>query len=217
MGRPRPVKGNAAVLWNRWRLVKDSELYDIEADPDQRRNVIEDHPDIVGKMRAHYDAWWSAVEPRVNEFSRIHVGSLEEPLTKLTPCDWQDVFLDTQGQIRRGPNKNAPWGIFVEQGGLYEFALRRWPFEADAAIDAGVPEYQGVDGNYRLGTALPIKGARLVVASQECTSTVAAGQKVTAFEVRLERGPAEVQTWFTDAAGQELCGAYYVYVRHMAD
>ncbi len=33
------------------------------------------------------------------------------------------------------------------------------------------------------------------------------------FTVPLQRGPAELQTWFRDAYGQEICGAYYVYVR----
>ena len=34
-------------------------------------------------------------------------------------------------------------------------------FEADEAIAAVVPEYRGVDGAYRAGTALPIVAARL--------------------------------------------------------
>jgi hypothetical protein len=37
--------------------------------------------------------------------------------------------------------------------------------------------------------------------------------KVVTFRVGLKQGPAELQTWFRDATGQEICGAYYVSVR----
>lgn len=217
MGQPRPKSGDAAVLWRNWRLVKDTELYDIAEDPGQNNDVAEEHPNVIREMRDHYKRWWSSVEPRVNEFSRIHIGSAMEPLIKLTPCDWQDVFLDTQGQIRRGPKKNGAWGLYVEKAGEYEFALRRWPFEADTAIDAAVPQYKGVDGSYREGTALPVSSARLRVGNTERSGKVAPGQKVTSFQLRLEQGPVDAQTWFLDANGEELCGAYYVYVRRVTD
>lgn len=217
MGAPRPQRGDAAVLWRDWRLVQDRELYNLADDPAQTRNVLAAHPEVAARMREHYARWWAGVEPRVNEFSRIHVGSAHEPLTRLTPCDWQDVFLDTQGQIRNGPNKSAPWALHVERPGLYEFALRRWPAEADAAIAAGLPKYQGVDGEYRAGTALPVRASRLRIGHESHEAPVSADQKVAAFTARLARGPVDVQTWFLDEAGEPLCGAYYVYIRRVAD
>jgi arylsulfatase A-like enzyme len=212
MNQPQPRKGDAAVLWKKWRLVSDTELYYIALDPAQQRNVIGQFPDVTAKMRKHYDKWWSGVEPRVNEFSDIHIGSERENPTMLTPCDWRDVFLDQQGQIRRN-RTNGVWNLFVERDGNYEFSLRRWPIEADAAIAAGVPEYQGVDGVYHAGEALPIARARLKISGVEKAKAVASSDKEIAFSISLKRGRAELQTWFLDAGGKELCGAYYVYVR----
>ena len=44
---------------------------------------------------------------------------------------------------------------------------------------------------------------------------VVTDDKAVTFNVTLPRGPMELQTWFRDAAGQEIAGAYYVYVRAM--
>ena len=41
------ARANAAVLWNKWRLVKDKELYDLATDPGQDKDVAAEHPDVV--------------------------------------------------------------------------------------------------------------------------------------------------------------------------
>jgi arylsulfatase A-like enzyme len=56
-------KGQAAVLWRRWRLVHDRELYDLGADPAQANDVAVSHPDIVVRLRGIYEEWWSRIEP----------------------------------------------------------------------------------------------------------------------------------------------------------
>jgi arylsulfatase len=50
-GGQRPIRGEAAVMWNQWRLVKDKELYDIKADPAQAKDVAGQHPEIVKKLQ----------------------------------------------------------------------------------------------------------------------------------------------------------------------
>ena len=59
---------NCAVRSQRWRLVNHKELYDIAADPGEENEVAADHPDVVKKMQAVYDAWWEKTRPlMVNE------------------------------------------------------------------------------------------------------------------------------------------------------
>lgn len=215
MNAPRPTKGDAAVLWQRWRLVQDKELYDLRTDPGQQRDVADKHPDVVGRMRAHYERWWAQVEPRVNEFSPIHVGSDAENPVLLSPCDWQDVFLDQAAQVRRGEKKNGIWNLFVERAGEYEITLRRWPVEADAPISASLPEYKAADGTFAPGIAIPVAQARLRVGSAVVSRPVSKEDKAVTFTVALPAGRTTLQTWFTDTKRQELCGAYYVYVRRL--
>ena len=175
--------------------------------------MIEQQPDVAAKLRAHYDAWWSRIAPRVNEFGRVTIGSGREPASLLSPCDWQDVFLDQSRQVRAGEPKNGAWNLHVERDGDYEISLRRWPVEADAPIAAGVPAYTAVDGQFIAGKALPIAMARLQVAGFDESRPVAKEDVAVVFTAALKAGPARLQTWFLDANGKALCGAYYAVVR----
>jgi len=215
MNAPQPREGDAAVLWGKWRLVNDSELYDRRSDPAQKNDIAASHPEIVRQMRSHYRRWWSGVAPRVNEFSAVHLGSDAENAVLLSPCDWQDVFLDQSGQVRRGERKNGLWNVMIERDGEFEISLRRWPVEADAPISAGLPEYRAADGVYAAGVALPIQKARLAIGPFDASRPVVENDKDVTFRVSLKAGRTQLQTWFYDAQDQELCGAYYVYVRRL--
>ena len=52
-------------------LVNNAELYDLKIDPGETTNVIEQHPEIVARLRAAYDEWWSEVLPRLENEDAI--------------------------------------------------------------------------------------------------------------------------------------------------
>lgn len=57
-----------AVRSDRFRFVNNNALYDMQADPGQKVNVIDQHPELVKKMRTAYNTWWSEVRPMmINE------------------------------------------------------------------------------------------------------------------------------------------------------
>lgn len=57
-----------AVRTERFRLVNNRELFDVDADPFETTNVIDQHPEAVAAMRQSYDAWWTETVPlMVNE------------------------------------------------------------------------------------------------------------------------------------------------------
>ena len=207
----RPKKGDALVMWKKWRLVANRELYDLASDPGQQRNVIDTHPEIAGQLRDHYDRWWAAIEPRVFEFLPVHIGSAEENPCQLSPCEWQDVFLDQQNQVRR-QKRNGIWTLKVERAGEYAFSLRRWPLEADRAIRAPMPAFKTVDGSYLAGDAFPVAQAEIRIAGSSLSKPVGPDDREATFRVTLPEGRTEMQTWFRDASGGEIAGAYYVYV-----
>jgi arylsulfatase len=212
MNDATPDKFDSAVLWRKWRLLKGAELYDVATDPAQERNVAKDHPDVVAAMRKHYETWWADIEPRVNVLSRLVIGSDAEPLTLLSPADWQDLLLDQQLQVRTALARNSHWNLEVARNGEYTFELRRWPREADLPLRAGAPPFKGVDGELPAGKALPIAKARLKVAGTELSAAVGPDDQFVRFSLPLTKGDVQAQTWLYDDAGKELCGAYYVYV-----
>jgi arylsulfatase len=59
---------NSSIRDSRYRLVQNTELFDLQADKGETTNVIEQHPEEATKLRAAYDQWWSDVQPLlVNE------------------------------------------------------------------------------------------------------------------------------------------------------
>ena len=213
----RPQWGDAAVLWNKWRLVSGTKLYDVSKDLAQENNVIEQHPEIAARMRDHYEQWWREVEPRLNSYLPVHIGSPRDNPTLVSPCEWADVFLDQGVQVRRGVRKNGMWHVQVEENGRYEFRLRRWPEDVDVAMRAGLPPHRGEDGGFPAGAALPIANARLRVGGRDQSQFVAPDDREAVFNLQLRTGRTTMQTWFYDDAGNEISGAYYVYVKRTTE
>jgi arylsulfatase A-like enzyme len=77
-----------AVRSAQYRLVNNTELFDIKADPGETKNVIADHAEIVAEMRKAYDQWWSeilpalenedAIGPEVNPYHALFRQQFEE-------------------------------------------------------------------------------------------------------------------------------------------
>ncbi|MDX1980857.1 MAG: sulfatase-like hydrolase/transferase [Bryobacteraceae bacterium] len=208
----RPQFGDAAVLWRKWRLVSHSKLYDVAKDPAQQNDVAGQYPEIASRMREHYDGWWKNVSPRLDTFLPVHIGAEEENPALVSPTEWADVFLDQGTQIRRGQRKNGAWHVMVEHDGEYTFTLRRWPREIDVPMRAGLKAHDGEGGDYPAGVALPIARARLAIAALDLSAAVGAEDREAVFTLRLSEGWTKMQTWFYDATGQEISGAYFVYV-----
>ena len=59
---------NFSVRNQQFRLVNNTDLFDMETDPSQTTNVIDQHAETVSEMRTAYDAWWKETRPMmVNE------------------------------------------------------------------------------------------------------------------------------------------------------
>ncbi|MGF1578574.1 MAG: arylsulfatase [Gemmataceae bacterium] len=207
-----PQRDGAAVLWGPWRLLENRELYNVREDPHQDHDVAAQHPKIVSKMRTYLNKWWDGVKDRVKEPQRVIIGSEAENPMMLTACEWLDVFVDQQGQIRSGVQRNGTWYLKVARSGKYEFELRRWPRERAVGLDKGLPQTKVTDGVYRLGKAIPIASAQLRIGRQLQMGKPDADGESVRFTVKLRAGLTTLMTTFLDAQGRELCGAYYVYV-----
>ncbi|MCE9553567.1 MAG: arylsulfatase [Planctomycetes bacterium] len=208
-------QGDAAVLWNKWRLIKGNELYDLRSDPGQQKNVLADHPEVVESMRRHYDSWWEKLMPQAAEYCPISIGSERENPTRLTACDWAGAYCDNYFCYRQGENINGAWHLRVEQPGTYTISLRRWPTESGLRITAAAPPLQGTYGNLPAGKALPIAAAKVKIGSFQAEQQVGKDDQQATFTAELPAGRTQVFTWFLDASGKPLCGAYYVSIERI--
>ena len=204
------------VLWKRWRLLEGTELYDLDSDPEQQHNVIGEHPEIAAKMQEAMDDWWRGVEPIANQVQRVIIGSEEENPMLLTACEWRDVFVDQQRQVRWAERKNSYWDLLVDRPGAYRFELRRWPRESGLALTEACAETEFTDGMGEAGVAMPIAAARMMIDRRVFSEQTAPGDDAVVFEVELDAGQTLLHTWFDDERGQPICGAYYVHVERLA-
>jgi len=211
-----PQREGAAVLWKRWRLLGDKELYNLEDDPLQERNVIGSHPEVAAQMRARLDAWWEGVAGRANEFQPVVIGHAAENPVTLTACEWSDVFLDQQAQVRRGERKNGIWHVEVADAGEYAFRVSRWPYAAGLGLTEGIPAMRVTDGELPAGDAWPVAAARLRVGDIVRTAAAEPGAWSVRFVLPVVAGRTTLEATFLGAAGGDIAGAYYVTAERLS-
>jgi len=195
----------SAVMTQRWRLINGKELYDIQADPAQKKDVAGENPEVVKELRGFYEKLWADFSERFDEYCRIVIGSDKQNPTRLMSHDWHTPRVPwNQGAIRNAMQANGFWAVEIDRDGTYEFGLRRWPKEVNAPINAAV------DG----GKTIQVASARIKVADVDQSKPVNPDAKQVTFKIDLKAGKTKLQTWFTDDKGVSR-GAYYVYARRL--
>ncbi|MCG8652069.1 MAG: sulfatase-like hydrolase/transferase, partial [Pirellulales bacterium] len=216
-----PIKWRkSAVMTSRWRLVNGKELYDIKADPGQKKDVAGDNQAVVQRLTQFYEDWWAELEPTFANATAIYLGHPAENPARLTSHDWITTGSTpwNQAHIRKamtGKPNTGFWNVKVVEDGVYEIRLRRWPAEADRSIDSALPPGAPVPGvnAYRTtrGKAIAPTKATLRIGDVSSTQPVAAGVKEVTFELNLKAGKTQMEALFETADGQQY-GAYYAYV-----
>jgi arylsulfatase/arylsulfatase A len=121
----QPVRyGNFMIRSGQWKLLHASgfgkerftgdalfELYNLNNDPLESQNLIQDEPKVAARLRRTYDAWFDDVSStRHNNYAppRIHVGTKHENPTVLTRQDWRGGTW--------GKNSTGFWELRAEPG-----------------------------------------------------------------------------------------------------
>ena len=186
------------VADQRWRLVGD-ELFDLENDPGQTKNVSAEYPDVVKQLNAFYDSFWGDVAKEVDQYQRIYLGSDVRSETYLTAHDWhsQDIVA-YQGDVNRNRKVNGMWAVDVKRPGTYQFRLRMRPD----------------------GVAHPVGGTFALVRSnnQESYRAIQAAADEAVLTLTLDEGPAMIKTVLkSDESSGEEQGFYFAYVRYLGE
>jgi len=214
---------SSSVMTSRWRLINGEQLYDMDADPSQKRDVAEAYPAEVRELREQYETWWTEIEPSFSDATAIIVGHPAENPAKLTCHDWVCEAHPPWNQRAVRAAKTTPegtgfWNIEVSAAGKYQIELRRWPKEAKAGLSQGLPPGQPVPGQqaYRMmdGRKFQVASASLSVAGLELTTEVEADAVAAVFETELPVGRTQLKGLLQTESGDEM-GAFYVYVKRL--
>jgi len=118
-GERGELYNNCAARTQRYKMVNGTELYDLQEDPAESRNLAAAQPERLAQMRAGYEAWFRDVAATRNfEVPRIYLGTKFENPVLLTRQDW------------RGPHASweaagqGYWEVDVRESGTYECDLR---------------------------------------------------------------------------------------------
>jgi arylsulfatase len=216
--RQRPIKYDAAVIWNQWRLQKGAELYDIIKDRAQKTDVSTQFPDVAAKMKAFYDDWWNKLDPALFQPIPMIIGSAAQNPVLLTCIDWWEVDCDNINFVSNGTGgpRGGSWTVQVEAKGNYRIELRRWPFHTNKSIGSegpratihGRPLTQAVK-------KMPAYHAVFEINGKEQSVSVKPEDVGAVFQVSLDKGMSKLQGWFRDAEKKDLCGAYYALVTRL--
>jgi arylsulfatase B len=160
-----PIKWRkSAVMSEQWRLINGKELYDIDKDPGQKKNLASEHPEQIKKMRAFYEDWWNELEPTFAQTTEIYLGHEDHPVVSMTSHDWiqndnppWNQGSNRQGAAPKGGKHKGHWAVKVLEEGNYNFELRRWPAEADKPITGGLPALPNVPGASKAFSTVPGK------------------------------------------------------------
>ncbi|WP_299555985.1 arylsulfatase [Seonamhaeicola sp.] len=214
-----------AGMTNKWRLVDNRELYNIESDPGQMNNVIGEHPEVVEGIREAHKNYWAKVTPGDRERPRFIIGHPDDPEIFLTPSDWYLPKVPwNHAQVASGRPEAGEWLVTIAEQGNYRFEVRRWPREASATIQ-GVAVFQkqvdawDVNGGvekfiYRDGEmkALNVNTISLEVGEHKKTAKVDPKETHVIFDFELKEGDKTVKGIMLDDQNQVIAGTYYVYV-----
>jgi hypothetical protein len=134
LGDTRMTPGS--VRTQQYRLVNRGEgyeLYDMVADPEQKRDIADQHPGVAQRLAAAYEAWYRDVTSRGTEAPLLPVG---HPKTDVVALQAEDSTLEGKLKFRRkqgwahdsvlnwgSRDDRVVWNIDVLQSGRYEVSL----------------------------------------------------------------------------------------------
>jgi arylsulfatase len=207
-----PKKFECCIVWNMWRLVNGTELYDVVKDRAQTKNLSQDDPIIMALMKDYYEGWWKGVEPMLDDFVPNYIGTKQQLRVELTSADWENIYADNAGYVRQavGGPTGGKWHIHVEEAGEYEFTLHRWPEQTKKALGDKYDDPKDKKGDSK---SFPtITKAKVEIAGVKGEAAADAKALGAPVKVTLPAGKTTLKAWFSDADGKDLCGAFYVYV-----
>ncbi len=184
----------SAVMTDQWRLVNGTQLFDIQKDPGQKKEIAVKHPAVVKQLRQEYEKWYKDISVRFDDYVQIELGSPKENPAHLTAHDWHAHIRQipwNQTLIQKDLQGNGFWAVNVSRAGTYKITLRSRPKEVNHPLDA--------------------TDARLTIGKVDVSQQVKKGATSTTFLLKLPRGNAMLQTWLTSKSGKKR-GAYYAEV-----
>ncbi|QZT37987.1 arylsulfatase [Halosquirtibacter xylanolyticus] len=141
---PTPYK-ESTIMHKRWHLVNGKELYDIQRDPSQKKDIAKKNPSVVRDMQRRYMEWYQQNTNDLNNPVRIWIGDPQCPVVYLTSQDHytkdKNSIWHGRGAIKKDTN-NGPWKIHVVRPGRYKITASRYPLYMKESISQNIQKHK---------------------------------------------------------------------------
>ncbi|MEO7650779.1 MAG: sulfatase-like hydrolase/transferase, partial [Bryobacteraceae bacterium] len=219
--RPTP-RSKWAVTGRRYKLV-GAELYDLQNDPGEKRNIAAANPEVAREMRGQFDTWFADVtRGKTFQPAPIEVGGpYENPIDLL--ASWAHIRGTSSGwshtDAHEFPEAAANEGKKAEESTNYTFAAydwdtidtwrkpgesAHWNIHVATAGEYEVTLVYGCDREDAGGEFQVTVGAARLSASVHGTPSRNIFEPHVLGKVKLPKGPAKLEVRVLSAPGKEL-------------
>ena len=183
-------ENQTCVIWKNWRLIANTQLYDISKDKMQENDVAVDYPEVVKKLQAEFDAYHASGKPLIQEPVRFIIGDPRALVQELTSQDvyWtQDISGGQafgQGDCEKLEQAHGPYKVAIARDGKYTFTLSRYPLYTGMTFGEG----------HRSVGSFHIEKVRMSIAGQTVEKAVTPEDTHARFTLDLKAGDADLDT-----------------------
>lgn len=183
-------ENQTCVIWKNWRLIANTQLYDISKDKMQENDVAADYPEVVKKLQAEFDAYHASGKPLIQEPVRFIIGDPRALVQELTSQDvyWtQDISGGQafgQGDCEKLEQAHGPYKVTIARDGKYTFTLSRYPLYTGMTFGEG----------HRSVGSFHIEKVCMSIAGQTVEKAVAPEDTHARFTLDLKAGDTDLDT-----------------------
>ena len=207
-----PEKGKqSCVMYGNWRLVNGNELYNIEDDPGQKNNIINENQDLSKKMQRFYDDWW---EDASKEFQYSYIDIIPNISNTVTAHDVQvsSITAWDQSVIRGGdPYELGKFYVDFKKSGEYKLTLRRWPKESGLNLKDSINDYVPATKNWDQqlnGKSMKISSAFIKIGDEEYKLKISDELDNASINININAGKTTIEPGFILESGQNSVAFY---------
>ena len=156
---------NCMARNQRYKMVNGKEIYDLQSDPNEQRDIASERPEVLAQLRIEYEAWFRDVgATRGYDPPRIYIGAPEAREVTLTQQDWRGIHSSKGDEI-------GQWELEVITEGKYRVEVQFPGIEGEGPVELNIGRAQakanlakGASGHVFDGISL-VKGAASLMAS----------------------------------------------------
>lgn len=214
----------SAVMDDIWRLVNGKELYNIQEDPGQEKDVATAYPEVAGRLRESYNNWWTSLqEQKVNQrYAYIKAGSPYENPVRLSAHDMHIYPISNAWHQHGALNAVTRSGVLkieITQSGKYRVSLRRYPRESGLSFNQHV---EAKEETLEISSPMPasapvnLRKATLYLADMGGSKPISGNEEEISFEGYIPAGKYDMIAYLTDNE-ERVYPSYYTYIEKLDD